>query len=122
VARGGDTHLCLALARSFSRSVWRLTVGPGIAVTTLQVTPSALTLRNVSPQARTDVDPVFGASLRWDAAMSTRTVLFVAARADLVLRPARYTAVVDGSDSTIFATWPVRPSLVIGAAFDLSRL
>ena len=43
-----------------------------------------------------------------------------AARADLVLRPARYTAVVDGNTSTIVTTWPVRPSLVIGAAFDLT--
>lgn len=118
---GGDARLWLTLGRSFGRAgLWRLSLGPGLHVEHVEVTPSAASLRNVTPASRTDLDPTIGASLRWDVVPIGSTVVFVAASVDVQPRVPRYTAVVDGASATLIAPWPVRPLLMLGVALDLA--
>jgi hypothetical protein len=118
---GGDAHLWLTLAYRFQGAgLWRLSLGPGIDLT--HVSPSRTTGAPLTAKlaSRTDVDATIGAQLRWDIVPLGRAAIYAAAGIDVLPRTARYTAVVDGASETLVEPWSVRPSLVLGVAFDLS--
>jgi hypothetical protein len=116
---GGDAHLWLTLARRFEGAgLWRLSAGPGLDlthVTSSRTDGAPLTAKVAS---RTDVDVTIGGQLRWDVVPLGRAIVFAAAGIDVLTRAARYTAVVDGASRTLVQPWGVRPSLVLGVAFD----
>jgi hypothetical protein len=117
VASSVDLHLWLTLSRAFARvGTWHLSLGPGLFLEHVAVTPFQDALHTVKPQTRSDVDPTLGAQVRWDFARLGRAALFGAVSVDALPWPARYTALVDGVTTNLMEPWLVRPSLTIGVA------
>jgi hypothetical protein len=126
VAEPGADLFARSLAlHLFATASWRIggaavggiAVGPALIVTriepTLSVSPGAGTA-TFAP--RTDFDPAFCVTARWELPLGRRTSVFLAAMVDVVPVRARYAETVQGQDHVLFSPWPVRPSLVLGVA------
>jgi hypothetical protein len=111
---GFGAHALLSLGRTFARGVGRISLGPGFALSDVKVTLSTGT---AAARPRSDFDPTMALQLRWDLPITSSLDAFVVAGADVAFVAGRYTAVVDGTTTTLLTTWPVRPTLRLGLAF-----
>jgi hypothetical protein len=115
---GVGAHALLSYGRPLGRGLGRVGLGPGLAVSDVRVTPQTGVLTPAATvQPRTDVDATVALQLRWDLPLSTFMQAFVVAGADVAIVSGRYTAVVDGTTTTLLAPWRVRPTLRLGFAF-----
>jgi hypothetical protein len=118
---GGDVHLWLTAGRAFpGAGIWRLSAGPGVDLSHVTSSRADGAPTTGKPASRTDLDATIGAQLRWDVVALGTAHVFAAATVDVLPRVARYTAIIDDQSVTIAQPWRVRPSLVLGVAFDPS--
>lgn len=116
---GGDAHLWLTFARAFAGAgLGRLSLGPGLYLDHADVTPAAGAPHTVRPETRTDVTLALGGSVRFDVELLSHLVFFASAGVDVLPWPIRYTAIVDGTSTTLLQPWPIRLSLAFGVALD----
>jgi hypothetical protein len=116
---GGDVHLWLDVGRALQGAgLWRLSVGPGMDLSHVTSSRAPGTPATAKATSRTDLDVTIGAQLRWDVVAIGHAHVFAAAAVDVLPRVARYTAIVDDESQTIAQPWRVRPSLMLGVAFE----
>jgi hypothetical protein len=101
--------------------VGRVALGPALLVTRVTPMLTSSPADTAAVAARTDLEPIVGLAARWDLPLGGGTTAFLAATVDVVPWRAQYTAVVNGTNRTLFSPWPVRPAAVLGLSIGSQR-
>jgi hypothetical protein len=119
---GGSAQLMLVAGSTFEGlGIARLAVGPGLTFTRVNPTPIASSTKTIEVDARSDVDLMFRAAIRWDFVVARGLTLLTAATLDAAPAPGRYTAIVDGKSVVLASPWPVQFTFFVGLAVTFPR-